>query len=90
MAITDIRIKEVNSISKLKARASVTFDNAFVVHGFSIIDGKKGLFVGMPSVKGKDDYFDIAHPISKESRESICNLILEKYKQVDVKTNPFL
>ena len=35
MEITDIRIKKVASEGKMKAVASVTFDNAFAVH-----DGK--------------------------------------------------
>ena len=32
MEITDIRIKKVASEGKMKAVASVTFDNAFAVH----------------------------------------------------------
>ena len=31
MDITDVRIKKVNSDNKIKAIASVTFDNEFVV-----------------------------------------------------------
>ena len=63
MAITDVRIKKVNDNTKVAAKASVTFDSAFVVHGFTIINGKNGLFVAMPAIKSKyDDYIDIAHP----------------------------
>lgn len=38
MSITDVRIKSVNDNTKVVAKASVTFDSAFVVHGFSIVD----------------------------------------------------
>lgn len=39
MEITDIRIKKVASEGKMKAIASVTFDNAFAVHDVKVIEG---------------------------------------------------
>ena len=39
---------------KLKAYATLTFDNCFVVRNVKIIEGTKGLFVAMPSRKVKD------------------------------------
>ena len=38
MEITDIRIKKVASEGKMKAVASVTFDNAFAVHDVKVIE----------------------------------------------------
>lgn len=38
---------------RLKAYATVTFDQCFVVRNIKIIDGKNGLFVAMPSHKSK-------------------------------------
>ena len=49
MEITDIRIKKVASEGKMKAVASVTFDNAFAVHDVKVIEGPEKLFVAMPS-----------------------------------------
>ena len=52
MEITETRISSVeNPNSRLRAYASVTFDNVFVVRDIRIIEGKKGLFVAMPSRK---------------------------------------
>lgn len=55
MQITDVKIflKEGQD-KKLKAYATITFDNVFVVRNVKIIDGTKGLFVAMPSRKLKD------------------------------------
>ncbi|MFH1848341.1 MAG: SpoVG family protein [Candidatus Omnitrophota bacterium] len=55
MEITEVRIvlKE-GADKKLKAYATVTFDNAFVVRNIKIIEGGKGLFVAMPSRKLKE------------------------------------
>ena len=45
MEITDIRIKKVASEGKMKAVASVTFDNAFAVHDVKVIEGPEKLFL---------------------------------------------
>ena len=37
MEITDVRLRKVNSENRLKAVASVTFDNEFVVHEIKVI-----------------------------------------------------
>ena len=55
MEITDIKVflKEGQD-KKLKAYATVTFDNCFVVRNIKVIEGNKGMFVAMPSRKVKD------------------------------------
>ncbi|MEJ5307581.1 MAG: septation regulator SpoVG [candidate division WOR-3 bacterium] len=81
MEITEVRIT-LRDEPKLKAFANVTFDNAFVIRGLKIIDGKKGLFISMPSRRAKDGtYRDIAHPINNEMRQKIEKVVLEKYQQ---------
>lgn len=90
MSITDVRIKKVNGNTKVVAKASVTFDNAFVVHGFSIVNGKKGLFVSMPTFKSKDgDYIDIAHPITSDGRTAIIKKIMGAYHSTKTELNPY-
>ncbi len=50
MEITEVRIfLRESGDKKLKAYATVTFDNCFVVREVKIIEGNKGLFVAMPS-----------------------------------------
>lgn len=55
MEITEIKIflKEGQD-KKLKAYATLTFDNVFVVRNVKVIEGNKGLFVAMPSRRMKD------------------------------------
>ena len=54
MEITEVRVilKDVQD-KKLKAYATVTFDNVFVVRNIKIIEGSAGLFIAMPSRKVK-------------------------------------
>ena len=82
MTITDVRVRQVASEGKLKAVASVTFGDAFVVHDIKIIDGTDRLFIAMPSRKTPDgEYKDIAHPINTEMREALSAAILRKYEE---------
>ena len=82
MEITDIKVKLVNAESKMKAVASVTFDNAFAVHDIKIIEGQEKLFTAMPSRKTPDNEFkDIAHPINSEMRKALESAILDKYQE---------
>lgn len=82
MQITDVRVKKVAKEGKMKAIVSITIDNEFVVHDIKVIEGEKGLFIAMPSKKSLDgEYRDIAHPINSDTRDSIQNIILEKYEQ---------
>ena len=54
MEITETRIFLKDSPDKkLKAYATVTFDNAFVVRNIKVIEGGSGLFIAMPSRKVK-------------------------------------
>jgi stage V sporulation protein G len=82
MEITDVRIMRVDADAKLKAYATVTFDNCFVVHNLKIIDGQTGRFVAMPSRKTKNGEFkDIAHPINSDFRRTIQTRILEEFER---------
>ncbi len=50
MEITEVKIfLRDNPTSKLRAYATITFDNAFVVRNIKVIEGNKGLFIAMPS-----------------------------------------
>ena len=68
--------------SRMKAVASVTFDNSFVVHDIKLIEGQDKLFTAMPSRKTPDgEYKDIAHPINSEMRTLLEQAILAKYEE---------
>lgn len=83
MEITDVRIRKITSEGKLKAVASVTFDDEFVVHDIKVIEGQERLFIAMPSRKmGEGDFRDIAHPLTSETRNRIKDAIFREYDRV--------
>ena len=67
---------------KTLAFGKVTLNHDLVIDGIKIIDGSKGLFVGMPSRKaeGSNNYNDIAFPITKELRKAIQETAVSEYK----------
>ena len=85
MQITDVRLRKVNSENRMRAVASVTFDNEFAVHDIKVIESQNGLFIAMPSRKTPNGEFkDIAHPINTETREMIQKAIIDKYNEEEV------
>ncbi len=79
MEITEVRISLRND-DKLKAFASITFDDCFVIRGLKIIEGANGTFVAMPSRKRNDGtYQDVAHPVNNMMRQRIEARILSEY-----------
>jgi len=85
LKITDVRIRLVTKEdSKLKAVASITIDECFVVHDIKVIEGKEGYFISMPSKKTPDgEYRDIVHPINTETREKIIEEVLKAYEKAE-------
>ena len=82
MKITDVRVRKITKIGKMKAVVSITIDNEFVVHDIKVIEGEKGLFIAMPSKKTADgEYRDIAHPINSETRSMLEDTILRRYQE---------
>jgi stage V sporulation protein G len=82
MKITEIKVYPTKE-GKLKAYATMVFDNCFIVRDLKIIETEKGMFVSMPSRRKKDGTFkDIVHPLNSETRQMIEDGILEEYKKV--------
>jgi stage V sporulation protein G len=82
MQITEVKVYPVADNEKLKAYATIIFDNCFVVRDLKIIAGTSGLFVAMPSKKKKEGtYRDIAHPLNSETRRMIEEAIIREYER---------
>ena len=79
MEITDVKIYPVSE-KKVKAYASVTFDQCFIVRDLKVIDGDTKLYVAMPGAKMKDGvYRDTAHPLNRATRQWLETAVLEAY-----------
>ncbi|HNZ50072.1 MAG TPA: SpoVG family protein [Bacilli bacterium] len=81
MNVTGVKIYKIEGKDKLRATATITLEDAFMVHGLKIIEGENGLFVVMPAVKKNGVFKDIAHPVTSEMRNTIVTAVLEEYNK---------
>jgi len=81
MDITEIRVS-ISDDKKVKAYVSVTFDSILVIHGIKILDGKKGIFVAMPSKRVGDKFKDLVHPLNTDFRKLIQEKILLEFEKI--------
>ena len=72
--------------SNVKAVGQIYIEDSFIINNINIIEGKKGLFVTMPSYKtkkvdeeGKAIYQDICYPVTKDFRDKLFASILDGY-----------
>lgn len=79
--------------SNVKAVGQIYIESSFIINNINIIEGKKGLFVMMPSYKtkkvdeaGKAVYQDVCYPVTKGFRDKLFTAILEDYSAEKDKT----
>ncbi len=83
MKLTDIKMRFVSTDSRLKAIATLTFDDEFVVHDVKVIGLDDRLFLAMPSRRMPNGtYRDIAHPINRNMRERLEYEVLGEYEKL--------
>ena len=86
IAVTNVQVypfKEGSSLGLMKGLATVVLNDQFLVRGLRIMDGENGLFVGYqndPFNKG-ECFRTITQPITRQLREHIENVVLEKYQE---------
>lgn len=83
MKITEVKVYPAKEGGRLKAYATIVFENCFIVRDLKVIEGNKGLFVSMPSRRRKDGTFrDIVHPLNSEMRSMIEESVIKEFNRV--------
>ena len=67
--------------SNMVGLASIVLNDSFAVGNVSVVQGKNGMFVAMPSYKAGNKYRDVCFPITKEFRERLNDAVLDTYQQ---------
>lgn len=81
--ITEVKVYPAKDGGKLKAYATIVFENCFIVRDLKIIEGEKGYFVSMPSRRRKDGTFrDIVHPLDSETRQMVEDEVIKEYHKL--------
>jgi len=65
----------------LKAFADISVNDALVIKGLRVVEGKKGLFVTMPREQGKDSkWYDQVSCTSTDIFDDIASKVLMEYQ----------
>lgn len=76
------RVSTFRTAGKVKAIASVSLDDSFVIKRIRIVEGVNGLFISMPAVKNASGEFkDICFPCTKGFRSDLENAVIEAYRE---------
>ena len=74
--------------SSIRGLARIYLDGCFAISNISLIMGKNGLFVSMPSYKtnqigehNQSVYRDVCYPVTGEFREKVNNLLVDAYEK---------
>ncbi|MDD5730654.1 MAG: SpoVG family protein [Candidatus Omnitrophica bacterium] len=76
-----VRLYRLEGDSKLKAFADIAI-GGFIIKGLRVLEGKNGLFLGMPQEKAKDGkWYNAFYPATKEARQDLSELVLTEYNR---------
>ena len=64
---------------KLRAFFDLKTSEGIVINGFKLVEGINGMFVGMPSQKGKDDEFFDTVFMDRDIREELNQVAMDAY-----------
>ena len=81
MNITDIKVRRVYNIGRLRGVVSIVLDDAIAIHDIKVIEGPERLFVAMPSRKEETGYRDIVHPITADMRKLLEDAVISAYEE---------
>ena len=75
------RITKIKGEGTLKAFCDVVIGDAVLIKGLKVVDGKNGLFVSMPSERGKNGkWYETVLPLTKETKEELTRVVMEAYQ----------
>ena len=79
----DISVRLIEPRDNLLGFANVTINDSIRIDDFKIVNGEKGLFVGMPSKastkNGETKYYDTVRPTTKEFRAELNETVTAAY-----------
>jgi stage V sporulation protein G len=75
-----IKIHRLPQDSRIKAFVDLGINDALLIKGIRIIQGKKGLFVSLPTEQGKNErWYERVRCLNESVRSLIAQKVLEAY-----------
>jgi len=75
-----IKIHRLAQDSRVKAFVDLGINDALLIKGLRIVQGKKGLFVSMPTQQGKNErWYERVRCLNQDIRSLIAEKVLDAY-----------
>jgi stage V sporulation protein G len=75
------RIMKLQNGSMLKAFADISLNDAVLIKGLRVVEGKHGPFVSMPQTQAKDNkWYDSVKCLDDGLKEQISDVVLYAYQ----------
>ena len=75
-----IKIHRLSQDSRIKAFVDLGINDALLIKGVRIVQGKKGLFISMPVEQGKNErWYERVRCLNQDIRSLIAQKVLEAY-----------
>lgn len=76
-----VRLHRFDGDSKLKAFADIAIGD-FIIKGVRVVQGEKGLFLGLPQEKSKDGkWYNTFYPATEEAKQNLSETVLAAYNE---------
>jgi len=76
-----VRMHRLDNGGAVKAFCDIQIDNDYVIKGFKVVEGKEGLFVGMPSEVSKTGkWFSTFEPLTGDVKTRIEEAVIGAYE----------
>ena len=77
-----VKIYRLPEGNRIKAFVDININDALIIKGLRVVDGKKGIFVSMPSEQGKNDrWYEKVRCINKKMKNEINRKVLEAIRK---------
>lgn len=80
--MTILRMNPYEGDSKTAAFFDIETSEGITIKGFTLVEGGKGLFVSMPSERGKDDKYYDKVVMTNEKKKQLSDMAIEKYNEL--------
>ena len=79
----DVKVVKIHRLardSRIKAFVDLGINDALLIKGVRVVQGKKGLFVSMPVEQGKNErWYERVRCLNQDIRSLIAEKVLEAY-----------
>ncbi|MBL7068504.1 MAG: septation protein SpoVG family protein [Candidatus Omnitrophica bacterium] len=77
-----VRLHRFENDGPIKAFCDIQFDDDYIIKGFRVVEGKEGLFVGMPTEVGKNGkWYSTFQPLTDDVKNRLQDTVIRAYEE---------